>query len=159
VVREVRQRAGRGAREGGARGRRAGRTREGGPIGTNQTETHRMGNRGRMIGYAKFVCPRCGRGVPATWRERARIHGGKCLHYGPWQRFLRQGEPSVPSSGRGTDGPRTGRGAPAFHGILPPSPIPARPARVCAPAARASLACDPNDPGPCRPQGATISPA
>ena len=36
-----------------------------------------MGKRGRLIGYAKFVCPRCGHGVPATWRKRSKMVEGK----------------------------------------------------------------------------------
>jgi hypothetical protein len=39
-----------------------------------------MGNRGRMIGYAKFVCPRCGHGVPATWHERTKMVEGLGSH-------------------------------------------------------------------------------
>ncbi len=58
-----------------------------------------MGKRGRMIGYAKFVCPSCGHGVPATWRKRTKMYEGKCNHCGSWQKFLSPGGPAVQTLG------------------------------------------------------------
>jgi len=58
-----------------------------------------MGTRGRMIGYANFVCPRCGHGVPATWRKRTKMYEGKCNHCGSWHKFLKPGGPAVPTLG------------------------------------------------------------
>ena len=63
------------------------------------SEAPHMGNRGRLIGYANFVCPRCGHGVPATWRRRTKMYEGKCNHCGFWQKFLRPGGPAVQTLG------------------------------------------------------------
>jgi hypothetical protein len=62
-------------------------------------EAPHMGKRGRLIGYANFVCPRCGHGVPATWRKRTKMYEGKCNHCGFWQKFLRPNGPAVPTLG------------------------------------------------------------
>jgi hypothetical protein len=45
-------------------------------------EAPQMGKRGRDIGYARFVCPRCGHGVPATWHERTKMVEGLGSHRG-----------------------------------------------------------------------------
>ena len=65
----------------------------------NNIEMAHMPKRGRDIGYARFVCPRCGHGVPATWRKRTKMYEGKCNHCGFWQKFLKPGGPAVQTLG------------------------------------------------------------
>ncbi len=58
-----------------------------------------MGNRGRMIGYANFVCPRCGHGVPATWHERTKMVEGIGFDRGSCHDHKMIGWSAVPTLG------------------------------------------------------------
>ena len=58
-----------------------------------------MGTRGRMIGYANFVCSRCGHDVPAMWRERTKMVEGMSLYRGSCHDHMMIGWPTVPALG------------------------------------------------------------